>query len=93
MTGLVRPCVGSGYCCKQAPCPFGEAVPGGTRCVHLVVWEQTETEATRYRCEKYEEILAAPGGGSFSPAFGAGCSSSLFNTDRDAILLELRLKR
>lgn len=84
-----RPCVGSGFCCKQAPCPYGKALPGSRQCVYLAVWDQSETVATRYRCERYDFIKAQPGS-DFSPAFGAGCSSALFNTDRDAILIELR---
>jgi len=86
-----RPCVGSGFCCKQAPCSYGKPVPGGRQCAYLELWEQTETVAPRYRCGKYEEIAASPGS-DFSPAFGAGCSSTLFNQERDAILFELRRK-
>ena len=86
-----RPCVGSGYCCKQAPCPYGEVGADGHSCRFLEPWEDGGTQTPRYRCGKYEEILASPGS-DFSPAFGAGCSSSLGNTARNQILVELRRK-
>jgi hypothetical protein len=85
-----RPCVGSGYCCKKAPCPYGEADETGG-CRFLVVWDQTETVTTRYRCGRYAEIVGQPGA-DLVPAFGAGCCSSL-NTDRRDILVELRARR
>lgn len=80
--------MGSGFCCKTAPCGFGEADAGGG-CLYLVVWQQSETTAERYRCGKYAEIVGRPGA-ELSPAFGAGCCSPLFNGRRDAILVELR---
>lgn len=83
--------MGSGYCCKQAPCPYGKAAPGARRCVYLVIWEQSDTETPRYRCEKYAEIQKQPGSW-VSPAFGAGCTSPLGNTARQQILVELRRK-
>lgn len=83
-----RPCVGSGYCCRVAPCSFGEADDTGG-CRFLVPWEEDALDAPRYRCGKYEEIQGRPGA-HLSPAFGAGCSSPLFNTPRDRILVELR---
>lgn len=73
---MIEPCVGCGYCCKKAPCGFGEPESeASTRCRHL------EPNGPVYRCGKYEEIRKAPGS-EFSPAFGAGCSSPLFNEDR-----------
>ena len=85
------PCVGSGYCCKKAPCFFGEPDETGG-CRFLVVWDQTETKVERYRCGKYEEIIKQPGW-EIHPAFGAGCSSTLFNEPREAVLVELRASR
>ena len=82
-------CVGSGFCCKQAPCGFGEWDAERRQCIYLEVWKQTETKTPRYRCGRYEYICQQPGA-DFSPAFGAGCSSPLFNTDRSAILVQLR---
>lgn len=70
------PCVGSGFCCKARPCPFGT----GTPCVHL-----KPVDDLRYTCGIAEEIMQQPGW-ELAPAFGAGCSSTLFNTDRDRII-------
>ncbi len=84
-------CVGSGFCCKRAPCGFGEWDAERHQCAYLEVWDQTETKTTRYRCGRYEYI-SQQSGAHLSPAFGAGCSSSLFNEERDAILVELRRK-
>ena len=84
-------CVRSGMCCR-VPCAWGDWDETKSQCKFLAVESRTPGGLPLHRCEKYEEILASPGS-SFSPAFGAGCSSNLFNTDRHAILLELRLKR
>jgi hypothetical protein len=45
-----------------------------------------------YFCEKYDEIQAGmpENMADVSPAFGGGCTSTLFNPDRDKILLEIR---
>jgi hypothetical protein len=68
-------CVRSGYCCKQAPCPFGKWDNEKHQCVHL------EGEGIGlYSCGIYEEILGQPGA-DLCPAFGAGCCSP-FNSDR-----------
>lgn len=60
--------------------------------MHLTPWQDSELRSPRYRCGIYAAIAAEPGA-EFEPAFGAGCSSPLFNTDRDAILVELRTRR
>ncbi len=71
-------CVRSGYCCKRAPCPFGE----GTPCVHL------EGDGPgKYRCGIYDQIIGQPGA-EHAPAFGTGCCSGL-NEDRREILRRL----
>jgi len=81
-------CVGSGHCCKTAPCPFGAPDETGG-CRFLVVWDQRGTKAERYRCGKHDEIIGQPGA-DLVPAFGAGCCSPLFNERRAQILVELR---
>ena len=75
-------CVRSGWCCQQAPCPFGEAEEGGTACIHLVGDEPGE-----YECGRFDEIMAMPPemGAEVAPAFGAGCCSN-FNPVRIALL-------
>ena len=81
-------CVNSGFCCKQRPCPFGEADANGG-CVHLVEMEW-EGNTPRFLCGIADDIKGKPGA-EFCPAFGAGCSSTLFNEDRDKIIHELRV--
>lgn len=85
-----RPCVGSGHCCKTRPCAFGRAAPDSNACLYLELVED-DLDAEHYRCGRYELIRAAPGA-ELSPAFGAGCSSPLFNTARDTILIALHRK-
>lgn len=90
----VRPCVGSGHCCKSGPCSYGEADPKDGSCVYLVRWEGDDLEGVeRYRCGRYEHIMAQPGKGFWSPAFGAGCCQTLFNRERDRILEALERRR
>lgn len=78
-------CVRSGFCCRRAPCPYGMWDDVLKQCVHLEQHEEIAPGTWTMACAKYEEILADPGS-EFSPAFGAGCSSSLFNEDRDRII-------
>jgi hypothetical protein len=80
---IARPCVRSGFCCKQAPCRFGTAGPDGKRCVHLE--RDLGSALGRYRCGIYDQIVGQPFA-ELSPAFGGGCSSPLFNDERDRIL-------
>lgn len=82
------PCVGSGFCCKQAPCPFGEWDDARHQCRHLIPILQKEGLHERYTCAIAGEIVKQPGWEA-APAFGAGCCSSLFNPDRDAILRDI----
>jgi len=85
---VVQPCVGSGFCCKKTPCPYGAPDPVTGGCVHLVPWEDDDLEAPRYRCGRYEFIVQQPGA-KFVPAFGAGCCMPLFNDARDEVLRAL----
>lgn len=84
-----EPCVGSGFCCKKVPCPYGERDPATGWCIHLEPWKDDTLDVPRYRCGRYEFIQTQPGS-EWIPAFGAGCCSSLFNEDRDRIVIELR---
>tara|TARA_B100000029_G_scaffold108309_2_gene99611 strand:+ start:194 stop:439 length:246 start_codon:yes stop_codon:yes gene_type:complete len=70
----VSECIRSGYCCQRAPCGWGVAEENGTACIYLVGNKPGE-----YECGKYDEIMAASPtlGADISPAFGAGCCSSL----------------
>ena len=68
-------CVRSGYCCKQVPCYYGTWDDDKNQCEHLVGDKPGE-----YECGIYEHIIKRPGS-NVSPAFGAGCCSSM-NSDR-----------
>lgn len=85
---VTRPCVGSGFCCKQAPCAYGERDSASGWCIHLVPWEGDDLGVPRYRCGRYEYIRKQPGS-EWMPAFDAGCGSTLFNRDRERVLAAL----
>lgn len=76
-----KPCVGSGYCCKTAPCELGLKLHGPVApCPSLTFQEG------RYWCQ---QILNATGAERETLieglAIGAGCCSPL-NSDRKAFL-------
>jgi len=66
------PCVQCGYCCSKCACQFGVWDHEARRCEFL-----TEDK----KCALYHKIKDWPEA-QMSPAFGAGCSSSLFNEVR-----------
>jgi len=69
----VKPCIRCGFCCQQAACTFGRWDHKLHRCVFL-----QQAKDGRFDCSRYHEILRMPLTAWFStPAFGAGCSSSL----------------
>ena len=75
-----QPCIRSGYCCRVAPCPFGDWDDQAHQCTELIDLEG------RPACRRYHEILAMPREcWELAPAFGAGCSSSL-NATRHELL-------
>ena len=80
-------CLRSGFCCKKAPCAYGARDPKTGWCVHLEDAGALE-DAVLYRCAIYTDIKRQPGW-EFSPAFGGGCSSALFNEDRERIIRAL----
>ncbi len=67
-------CVNCGFCCRVAPCQFGEWNAPLHRCIHLTADNL---------CGRYDEIKDKLGAW-WSPAFGAGCSSTIGNTMREA---------
>lgn len=73
-------CVQCGFCCRVGPCDFGLWDPEKKQCTFL-----TDDNL----CKKYYEIKDHPDA-KMSPAFGAGCSSTLGNTHRDKIIAERR---
>lgn len=80
-----KPCLRSGHCCKVRPCAYGTWDAQNKRCVHLLVVETLPNGAEVHGCGKYDEIVQDPQS-RWNPAFGAGCSSTLFNDAREAIL-------
>lgn len=82
------PCVGSGLCCKTGPCGYGEWNKEKSQCNYLQDG-LTDNGVTIYRCGRYEYIKQQPGN-EWMPAFGAGCCMSLFNTDRQKIIKEIK---
>ena len=71
----MKPCIRSGWCCQQAPCPFGEVTsPNNPSCIFL-----GGDTAGEHFCMKYEEIQAGmpDNMADISPAFNTGCGSAL----------------
>ena len=84
MTATASKCVNCGYCCRFAPCGWGEVTSKKDRtCKHLV---PHPTKKGRWVCGIYDRIDGQPTS-EVSPAFGAGCSSAL-NSFRRAIIRE-----
>ena len=78
-------CLRSGYCCKQAPCPFGKPVSLTDRsCAYL-----GGKSVGKYFCTVYEQILEGmpDNKADVSPAFGSGCCSPM-NSERQGIIGE-----
>lgn len=73
-------CVRCGYCCQASTCAFGFWNLEQGRCAYLA-----GTIPGEYRCLIYEAIRERPEA-KIDPAFGAGCSSPLFNTDRETAI-------
>ena len=70
------PCIRSGYCCQQGPCAFGKSISNNNKaCKYL-----EGNEPGNFACGIYDEIQALDvtiHQTDFSPAFGAGCCSTL----------------
>jgi len=79
------PCVKCGYCCKKASCSYGKLDSQGN-CEYLII---DDPEIGTYLCVKYKEIKEKEKNCPF-PMFDWGCSSSLFNNIRDAVLCKMK---
>jgi len=88
MATRVRKCVNCGFCCRVAPCPYGEATSDTDPACRFLV----PGKPGRWLCGKYKEIVGRHGT-DVTPAFGGGCSSSLGNTYRRRILENEELAR
>jgi len=71
-------CVQCGYCCKKAACQYGVWSSALKQCLFLT---------DKNLCSKYDEIIQFYGA-VVNPAFGAGCSSPMFNEVRNKKLME-----
>ncbi len=76
-------CVNCGFCCRLAPCGWGEVTSPTDRACRFLI---PGTRPGRWLCGKYNEIVGQPTS-EFSPAFGAGCCSNL-NSYRRKIIKE-----
>jgi hypothetical protein len=65
-----KPCIGCSFCCRSAPCIYGECEPGGD-CKQLV-WD-----GQRWRCQ----LVLMSGRYAVALYVGEGCCSAL-NTFR-----------
>lgn len=74
-------CIRSGYCCQQGICPFGEWDEEAHQCKHL-----TGDAPGNFACGIYDWIITQAGA-EMSPAFGAGCSSTIGNPNREQVLM------
>lgn len=73
-------CIRSGYCCQQGVCSYGEWDEEAHQCKHLI-----GDSPGNFACGIYDWITTQPGA-EMSPAFGAGCSSSLNPVRREMLL-------
>jgi hypothetical protein len=80
-------CVNCGFCCRIAPCPYGEVTSPTDRACRFLV---PEGRPGRWLCGKYDQIVDQPDA-DVVPAFGGGCCSSMFNEDRRRIIESERL--
>jgi len=86
MDATVSPCVMSGHCCLARPCVYGEAGTNGV-CRFL----GAPNDIGQRPCLKYDEIVASEKDKpEILQMMGKGCSSTLFNTKRNRVLLALR---
>ena len=81
----VKPCLGSGTCCIQAPCAYGEWNDDKTKCKYL----EPPNEIGMRGCGRYEWIIENVPGYEYYPAFGSGCGSNIGNVLRTKILEKL----
>ena len=83
------PCVRCGACCMTSACPYGTWDAEKNQCSEL---SEVMNDLGQRDCLKYDEISASETSW-ISPAFGGGCSSSLFNRKRGEVIEKLRHPR
>lgn len=82
--GITDPkCYRCGYCCQSSACCYGQWDPQAKACKSLKPVENS----LEFTCEKYDEIVVLEKGEKY-PMMGGGCSSTLFNDQRDEVRKE-----
>ena len=75
------------HCCTTGPCGYGEWDCKKKECVFLT----KPNEFGQRFCKKYDEIVEKEKHSRF-PMFNCGCSSTLFNEVREAVVKKLQEK-
>lgn len=78
---MASPCVKCGYCCTVNTCFYGEWDEKRQQCAHL-----QEANQTRQRFRKIWNTFEDKESDANSGMCGSGCSSTLFNSVRDAVI-------
>ena len=88
-------CVGCGYECRKIPCGYSQVLmrDEGKTWDPKIGCPYLRQVGIQWRCGVYLDAgpeLKAEMEGVTGIGIGAGCSASLFNSDRDAMILRLR---
>ena len=83
----LHPCVGSGHCCKVAPC-VASVMLGHNQGGEHADCTMLEYDGERFRCGLVlgRDARITPEEATRSLFVGGGCSSPLFNTGRERAL-------
>ena len=74
-------CVQCGYCCSKGPCSYGK-VNAEYKCIFLIPENE---ELGTFSCAAKDAIKEKEKDSKY-PMFNNYCSSSMFNTVRDAVI-------
>ena len=83
---MIDTCVKCGYCCKKGLCSYGRYSPGKKECLFL---EEGNTELGTFICSIHDKIKEHEQDSPY-PMFDCGCSSSMFNTVRNAVVEKMK---
>ena len=87
---MTTACVGSGFCCKTAPCYLGMRYATKKYTINDHECEYLTKVGDIYRCGLYlkadDEMKVKI---SNALAFGGGCSSTLFNPERERLIRKM----
>jgi len=74
---MVKSCVHCGYCCRKAPCAYGESFEGERACAFLY---KPTPSSKEWLCGRYEVIMKKEKNSKY-PMFHSGCCCPL-NSER-----------